>query len=221
MASEVDISNLALSFLGEDANVSCINPPDGSVQASLCARFYPIARDSLLELHAWNFATRRATLTALADAAPNQWQYAYALPSDCLKPLAVFDSSAASDLNAYQPDPYPMGTNPQPAGVTPQPYVVETLSTGSKVIFTNQDSAMLRYVRYVTDTTKFSPLFVEALGWMLAARLAGPTLKGQTGRDESKRCMGEANALLGRATVSDANQRRMPTNRIPSALAAR
>ena len=60
MASEVDICNLALSHLGDTATIASLDPPEGSAQAEHCARFYPIARDSLLEMHAWGFATSRA-----------------------------------------------------------------------------------------------------------------------------------------------------------------
>lgn len=52
MASEVDICNLALARLGDNATVASIDPPEGSAQAEHCARFYAIARDSLLEMHA-------------------------------------------------------------------------------------------------------------------------------------------------------------------------
>lgn len=60
--SEVTICNLALSHLGDTATVVSIKPPDASVQAQLCARFYYVARNSLLEMHAWSFATRRVKL---------------------------------------------------------------------------------------------------------------------------------------------------------------
>ena len=62
MASEVEICNLALSHLGDTATVASSDPPEGSAQAEHCARFYPIARDALLEMQNWKFATRRATL---------------------------------------------------------------------------------------------------------------------------------------------------------------
>ena len=57
MATEVDICNLALAHLGDDATIASINPPEGSAQAEKAARFYPIARNTLLELHSWNFAS--------------------------------------------------------------------------------------------------------------------------------------------------------------------
>ena len=35
MATETDISNLALSHFGQDASIDSIDPPDGSVEAAL------------------------------------------------------------------------------------------------------------------------------------------------------------------------------------------
>ena len=56
MASVVDICNLALAHIGDDATVSSIDPPEGSAQAEHCKRFYAIARDTMLQMHNWNFA---------------------------------------------------------------------------------------------------------------------------------------------------------------------
>ena len=42
MASEIDIVNLALSRLGDDATVASLYPPEGSAQAEHGARFYPV-----------------------------------------------------------------------------------------------------------------------------------------------------------------------------------
>lgn len=213
MSSVVDICNLALSYLGDEATVTAIDPiPDGSAQAALCARFYPISRNSLLEMHSWGFATVRFSMSELSSASvPPQWQHAYAIPSDAINLLAVIDSAAGSDYSVAIPTPFiPPGTiNANIGNFTPQPFVAETLLDGTQVIFTNQENAMLLYTRLVTDATKFTPLFTEALAWLLASKLAGPILKGATGRDEAKRCVSEFRAVFGRATASDANQRRL------------
>lgn len=196
MASEVDIANLALSHLGDSATVASLDPPEGSAQAEHCARFYPIARDSLLELHNWKFATRRATLAQLSvDSGP--WAFAYAVPADALKMLAVLPSGAASDADSEDYEP-------------------EVVETGASAILTNCELATLRYIALVTDTTKFSPLFELALSWQLASFLAGPILKGDAGAAEAKRCAGVAMAHLSQAAISDANQRRVtPTHNVP------
>jgi len=82
------------------------------------------------------------------------------------------------------------------------------LEDGAVVIYTNQVDAVCRYNRTITDTTTFSPLFVDALAWYLASYLAGPIIKGEMGAAEAKRCMTMFSAVFGRATTSDANDRR-------------
>jgi hypothetical protein len=213
MASEVDICNLALGHLGDNATVASLDPPEGSAQAEHCARFYPIARDSLLELHDWNFATRRAQLAALTNNWP-QWDYAYAKPSDCLRVLAVIPPNVADDYTTV------VGITanglPMTGGTTvPQPYAVELNDDLAEVILTDQEDAVLRYTVRTTDTTKFSPLFVVTLSHHLASMLAGPILKGDAGAAEGKRQQALAQGYLARAAQSDANQRKVdPTHNV-------
>ena len=68
--NDVTICNLALGHLGDIANVKSINPPDQSVQAQLCKRFYPAARNALLEMSSWGFATVRAKLAQVGNPTP-------------------------------------------------------------------------------------------------------------------------------------------------------
>lgn len=188
MASEVDIINLALSRLGDSATVSSISPPEGSAQAEHAARFYPIARNALLELHPWGFATRRNPLAQLTANA-STWDFAYAMPAGMLAPLSVLPVDATDDANDTQA------------------YVIESDDGGARILYTDQANAVLRYTALVTDTTRFSPLFIDALAWLLASHLAGPLLKGDAGRNASMSCYGIFERLFGKATLSDANQR--------------
>jgi hypothetical protein len=216
VASEVDISNLALASIGDGGTVQSINPPDGSVQAERCGRFYPIARDSLLERHDWEFATRRVALAQLASNPASTWLYCYAQPADCINTIAVLDPNATDDTSAGVTLPSTWGETPMPQrGVyTPQPYALETLPDGTEVVLTNQPNAVLRYVARITDTTKFSPLFTECLAQYLASMIAGPTIKGTEGIRVAAACRALAfgqdgkSGLFGQATASDANQKR-------------
>lgn len=205
MATKVDICNLALSHLGDTATVSSIDPPEGSIQAEHCARFYPMARDSLLEMHPWSFATRRVALAILGSGAP-EWDYCYAQPADALNVVSV--------LPPYASDDYSIGAAPgalQPisvvSGYVPQPFACEVDEDGNSIILTDQADAVLRYTVVNVDESKFAPLFVMALSWHLAGMLAGPILKGDAGAAEAKRCATMMNAYLSQATESDASQR--------------
>jgi hypothetical protein len=199
MASEIDISNLALSHLGDAANVSDFD--EGSAQADHCRRFYPIARDTLLEMHAWSFATRRIVLAELSDPPDSMWSYAYSLPSNMVRALGV-----------VPPDGDDKDT---------QDYVIETDDTGTKILFTNTAEAVLRYVVKITDTAQFSPLFTDALTWLLASYVAGPLIKGSEGIRAAREASAAFRAQFGAAAASDANQEQVKLNEMPSAVAAR
>lgn len=210
MSSEVDICNVSLGYLGDDATVASLSPPEGSAQADHCARFYPIARDALLEMHAWGFATKRASLALLAETPPSPWRYAYAQPNDALNLLAILAPDAQDDYSTglIQYGNRTSAPEMAVANYTPQTFTNEIDSSGAAVIYTNQVNAVLRYTGEVTDSTKFSPLFTEALCWLLASKLAGPVLKGDSGRAAAVDCLKMFNMWLGKATVSDANQQR-------------
>ncbi len=82
MAADIDIINAALSKLGEQPILAISDP---SPAARLADRTYADIRDALFEEYAWNFATKRASLSA-EQAAPI-WGFARAfnLPSDLLR----------------------------------------------------------------------------------------------------------------------------------------
>ena len=189
MATEIDICNLALAHLGDDATIASISPPEGSTQAEQAARFYPLARNSLLESHTWNFASKSATLSTTPNNL-EQWEYAYVAPADMMTPLAIISPTAHNDYATR------MSSGDTPGGITsnysptivaghytPQQFTLEGI-----YIYTNQENALLRYQALITDSTKFSPLFVITLSWHLASMMAGPIIKGDQGRAEAKRC---------------------------------
>jgi hypothetical protein len=227
--SEVVICNLALAHLGDTATVASIKPPDSSVQAQLCARFYYVARNALLEMAGWGFATRRVKLALLQervcesvppvypDGTPATWRFQYALPSAAINAIAVARADAPDDYEAWFGPagndffpPYPQGYLPVPGApmVVPQPFAIETNATGAQMVLTNVPCAVLRYTTLVEDTTKFSPLFTLALSYLLASMLAGPIIKNDEGSQKAAEMLQTFNALKGQASASDANQRK-------------
>jgi hypothetical protein len=205
LASVVDICNQALSHLGDSATVASIDPPEGSAQAEHCARFYFAALGTLLEMHPWAFATRRATLAAVANPS-STWAYAYALPSNAVNLISILAPDASDDYSASPKTS--VYDNMVGGAYTPQEFSPETDDAGNDIILTNQADAVLRYTVLVSDTTKFSPLFVEALTWLLASKLAGPVLKGEAGMQAAQACTKTFVYWLGKASDSDASQRR-------------
>lgn len=226
MASDIDICNIALAHLGDTATVASINPPEGSAQSEHCARFYPIARDSLLEMHDWGFATKRIALSQLSYSWP-QWDYAYAYPQGVIRILAVLPPDAQDDYSTrFAPTDVPgyyQNVSPVIAAgrYVPQAYQVESAADGARLILTDQENATCRYLEAVTDTTKFTPLFVTTLTWQLASMLAGPVIKGDQGAAEAKRCQQMMAAYLAQARASEANQRNIKPEHIVNWMAGR
>lgn len=230
--SVVTICNLALGHLGDTAQVTSVFPPDQSVQAQLCARFYPIAVTSLLEMVAWGFATRRiqlarasinptVTTRVLTDGSTESscgtWRFAYTYPAGVINALSVIPAGASDD---YQESfghaehdhfrPYPEGYTPVLGASldVPRSYAIETQADGSQVLLTDVHDAVLRYTTLVEDTTKFSPLFTLALSYLLASMLAGPIIKGDVGIETGQQMLKAFAAIKGQAEASDANQRK-------------
>jgi hypothetical protein len=219
----VGICNLALGHLGDTATVAAIDPPDQSVQAQLCARFYPQARNTLLEMAAWNFATRRVSLALYQTNPSTTWLYAYVQPGDMISPLAVIAADAADDYSQsfYPPVkfPYPQGIT-MPPGLSvyvPQTYSQERSADGkTELILTNVENAVLRYTSYSTDTTQYSFLFTMALSYLLASMLAGPLIKGTEGATMGQQMMALFKVWDAQAEAGDANQRKIaPIQSVP------
>lgn len=220
MSSDVDICNTALALLGDDATVTSLSPPDGSAQASHCARFYPMARDALIEMHAWGFATTRAALVPLLanpstdpyDITKSVWAYAYAAPNNIINYLEVLDPGMSDELSVglQMANSVPSGINTSTGAYVPQPFEVETDALGNELIYSNQANAVLRYTQSISDTTKFTPIFTEALIMLVAAKLAGPVIKGSEGRAAATELMKTFFTWWKeKAVESDANQRRI------------
>lgn len=201
MSSVVDIVNLALSHLGDDATVSSIDPPEGSAEAEHAATFYPMARDALLEMHEWRFATKRAMLApTVSDTF--EWSCAYAVPSDMLRALAVLPATARADADS-------------------EDYDQQLDASSALIILTNCQAASLKYTVRAIDPARFPPLFVDALSWLLAGHMAGPLIKGEQGRSVAKGCLQMFGAMLAQARMSDANQRQVRPTHTPDFIEAR
>lgn len=188
-ATDVEICNMALSFIGETAQVQSINPPDQSSQAVICSRFYPIALKATLEMHRWAFATNTVALVECHPSDKSAWDYCYILPDNFLKAICVLPSEHAND---YQ---------------EAQEFSVEQDESGLPRVYTDQEDAVLKYTMYVSFTRMFPPLFQTALAWHLASMIAGPIIKGEVGANESKRCLQMMMMYLGKASVADSEVR--------------
>lgn len=216
MTAPVTIGNMALSILGDEATITSFDPPEGSVQAARVAQFYDIARDEALNYFPWGFAQRSGDLTLRSDSFVG-WTYAYDLPSNCLKMLAVMPQNAQdrysvgylSGLNLYSLSHDGILAQPTPIGYAshqPQAFEIRSTSTGATVVLTDLAEAEGVWVYRNEDSSKYSPLFINALATLLASKIAGSIIRGKEGLQLASGLRKEAYMLLGEAATLDANQ---------------
>lgn len=207
MSTDVAICNLALGHLGDEATVSAIDPPEGSAQADHCAHWYPVARNTVLEAHAWNFAIKRIALVELTideDEMPGSWAFGYGWPNNCVRPLSILAPGATDDTAT-------------------EDFTIEILQDDQRVIYTNVEEATLRYISLVSDTARYPALLVHALSHLLASLLAGPVIKGTEGMKVAQEQVKLYNYWLGMAKMADANAKQSShyKNFTPGSIAAR
>lgn len=184
MTSVVAICNLALSNVGKD-NISDLD--EASPEAKLCKQFYAHVRDTLLQAYPWRFARKTAALAEIANVRENRWLYSYRRPVDCLKIRRVSDDAFADYM-------------PYSDGIVAGGFAFDIEAT---TIFCDLSPAYLEYTMRLEDATKYPPLFIEALAWHVAVRLAMPLTRDPKVRADAFQL---AMRMQNDAAVADANE---------------
>lgn len=137
--NKIDICNQALMSIGGELITSL---DENSQEARLCKTIFTTSLQTLLEEHEWNFATKRAALARAVATPLYDYDYAYPLPSDCLRVIEF----------QYQDD---------------YDFVIE-----DDMVLTNVKTCKIKYIYEVEDMNKLSSMFRQALISFLAATLA-------------------------------------------------
>ncbi len=166
MASKLSIWNLALSHIGDGDDIDDVD--EGSVEAEQCRKFYPVARDMILERHAWDFAIDTTLLAQLAEDAVGIWAYRYALPPDYIRALHV-----SPDLNLLSATWLTDGQYLRQLNDFQKLFEIEAADDNKPSILTNESPAYLRYIYRNENVGVYTPGFVMALSYLLASMLAG------------------------------------------------
>jgi len=206
MATVVSICNLALSNIGKD-NINDLT--EKSAEARACNQFYAQTRDVLLQSFPWAAAGKTLALGALDNDKPGVWRHSYARPADCLQVRWIrprYSADAAALPETLNPDLDEAGREMQYA------YALE----GDR-LYCDLSPALLRYTCRLTDPTKYAPLFIEALSWHLAVRLAMPLTRDPKIRTDA---MALAQNSQRAAEQAEANQVRHTSENFVSELIA-
>lgn len=148
MASQVDICNRALIKVGAGQITSIT---DNTKAARILSSLWDTVRKSELQKRFWNFALQRTTLPALADTPAWGFGYQYQLPTDFLKLQQINDLFIAPGMADYRSS-------------DDSAWAIE----GQSILTDFGAPLKIRYVRDITDTGLFDPLFVEAMACKLA-----------------------------------------------------
>ena len=142
--TQTELANIALGLLGAE---SITDFTERTPAAEKVRRHWPLVRDTLLRSKAWNFATKRVSLSEDVDATPIfDWTYAYALPGDYLK---------AIEFNAKQ------------AGTGEAEFEI-----AGRFLLADDDAAELKYTCRLETVSEWDPSFQDAFAHALAAALA-------------------------------------------------
>lgn len=112
--SSIELCSSALVKLGAES-ISSFD--DGSAEARVASRLYPLLRDALLSTHPWSFATRQSELARLAEVPTTTFEYAYQLPNDFLKALSAGNGGRGRGL-VYQLVNRQLHTDAEPVVLT-------------------------------------------------------------------------------------------------------
>lgn len=198
-SSEVDIYNLALSAIGARALLS--TKDDTGREGEVCRLWYPEVRQQLLHAAPWSFATGAHRMTEAkerdvaedwveADPEPG-WRFTYTIPTDMLRPryLTTFDR-----------------------------FKLTTDTSGTAVIVSNDEEAILIYTVNHTDVGKWDANFTMAIGYALASHIALP-LQGKPER--ARHLLELANMKIVEARASLGNENEFQYESVPEWIRAR
>jgi len=169
--SDVGIANLALIRVGAK-RITALT--EDSEQAIVANAVWQYIRDEVLAAKDWKFAKVRVALAKNVTVPVYQFGYTYTLPTDFLRlckqdrtDASVFQSGLYSEDSAtgqiYLNDSF-------------YQYKIETIADGTLCLLTDYDNTSndiyITYIRRITDSTKFSPAFINAFACRLGAEIA-------------------------------------------------
>ena len=145
MASVVNMCNSALNLIGA-STISALT--EDTKNARLCNQRYEPVRDRVFRSHNWNCLIKRVELAQNSTAPVMEYSYAYALPSDSLRVLKIFDGTTDSIESGLE-------------------YKIE-----GKNIVTNLTTVYLVYISLDEDPNNYDAYLREAISHQLSADLA-------------------------------------------------
>lgn len=159
MADKTDVANMALFHIGVSNTISNIDT-ERTTEARVCKAFFDQSVDEMLRDFCYPDTAKYATLQLISSNPNNDWGYSYSYPNDCLMIIKILGQSRVGDYTSRVP--YDLG-----------------YSSSSKLIYTDQASAVAKYIVRITDVSYLNPDLISALSYKLALYIAPTIASGE------------------------------------------
>lgn len=181
--ADVIVANMALTRIGSTQIIQSLDVTiDRSNEAAQLALWYFADRDAELTDWPWPFATKYAALNQVSTQgvpANPEWIYSYRYPADCLSVRRIVCGQVVTNAQPV----VPLTTLPgqtfqnlvplrQDGDAYPWPFEIGSDDTG-RLVYTDAQTAWIRYTRQVEDAALFSRDFADMLAWRVAMDLYG------------------------------------------------
>ena len=181
MASIVDMCNSALNLLGA-SNISSLT--EDNKNARLCNQRFSSLRDRIFRSHNWNCLITRVELAQDSTAPVVEYAYAYTLPANCLRVMAIHNGTTDSIKSNLE-------------------YKVE----GRKIL-TGESTVYLIYIAVDTDPNTYDTYLREAIIHQLAADLCYAITNNST---LATKYLTKADEILREARFIDSTENSLDT----------
>ena len=156
-----ELCSRAIGLLkGLEADSGQMLPATQEQAYSAIRRGYNDIRDTLLQLHSWNFA-RKTCYPPIKVSKVRGWRYTFLLPPECLRVN-----------NVLSPDTRLTGIECINVSETAENVEILDYEISGNELYTNRDIVFVRYTERITKPDEMPPVFREALICRLAKEAA-------------------------------------------------
>lgn len=220
-ATQVSIANRSLLSIGARAQVSSVNPSDGSQEGDAISVLWTPTFESLGRAANWNCLRKSSQLSLIAAAqgTPENpdgddyplpeypWLYSYAYPSDCLKFNYIIPSNPVGTGGDIPPTTTNNAMGPWIPSGGQIPYVISSSLDDDDqpviIILTNQDQAQGVYNANIPNPGIWDSMFQAAMVASLGAFLV-PALALDASFMQLSVALAEK--IIAQARVADGNE---------------
>lgn len=96
--NELSMLSAALILCGEKPLNSLTDPRYGS---AVGAALFDMVYENELQSNRWRFACKKAQLAQINATPPNEWMYAFQIPTDCLLPIGFYGTGPDKSYDIY------------------------------------------------------------------------------------------------------------------------